>query len=284
MKIGRRRHGRRQPREGRQQHRQRALGDAERQAAVCRVEPGRHAVGTASPSNRPRSRSIATEAQVRMRFDWPVGCRDGRDGGVVGLGRFVTGTGAAPPGRRRGAAAAAAVRQNRRADAPARRRHRQSRPCGGRKGRLGVPYITNMAMRIIGPDGQSLAPQPAGRRGGGAPLPPPRRSARHAAPRAARRRRGRRRRRPRRHQVRAVGAVPALGGGRLRLQLEKRIQVRSGRVLPAAGRSPHDGDAVPGRDHPAAGAEAHHHDLRGRHAYLARDLHGRARASQGRRR
>ncbi len=36
----------------------------------------------------------------------------------------------------------------------------------GEKGIWNVPYITNMGMRVIGPDGQSLAPQPAGRRGG----------------------------------------------------------------------------------------------------------------------
>jgi hypothetical protein len=39
----------------------------------------------------------------------------------------------------------------------------------GEKGVWAIPYITNMGMRIIGPDGQLLAPQPAGRRGGGAP-------------------------------------------------------------------------------------------------------------------
>ena len=34
----------------------------------------------------------------------------------------------------------------------------------------------------------------------------------------------------------------------------------------------------PAGDHPAAGAEAHLHDLRRRHAHLARDLHGRPRS------
>ena len=38
----------------------------------------------------------------------------------------------------------------------------------GEKGIWSVPYITNMGARLIGPDGQPLAPQPAGRRGGAA--------------------------------------------------------------------------------------------------------------------
>jgi hypothetical protein len=43
----------------------------------------------------------------------------------------------------------------------------------GEKGVWNVPYITNMGMRLVGPDGKPLAPQaePGGRRGGGgAPL------------------------------------------------------------------------------------------------------------------
>ena len=202
--------------------------------------------------------------------------------GVVSRGRFVPGSGAAC---RSGSGAAAAGR-GRQAGPPEPTPRLADGTVNlgrvpGEKGIWSVPYITNMGARLIGPDGQSLAPQPAGRRGGGG----------GGGGRRARRgtwrgpgcagaasaigwRRGRRRRRSRRRQVRAVGAVPAVGGGRLRLQLEKPVEVRSGRVLPASGRSADDGDAVSGGDHPAAGAEAHHHDLRGRHAHLARDLHG----------
>ena len=40
----------------------------------------------------------------------------------------------------------------------------------GEKGIWNVPYITNMGMRVVGPDGKLVAPQPAGgRRGGGPP-------------------------------------------------------------------------------------------------------------------
>src|SRR5688572_9716623 len=61
----------------------------------------------------------------------------------------------------------------------------------------------------------------------------------------------------------------------LRLPLEERIQVRPGRVLPAARRPAHDGHAVSRRDHPASRAQPHRDDLRGRDAHLARNLHGR---------
>ncbi len=113
---------------------------------------------------------------------------------------------------------------------------------------------------------------------------------RQGAAGAGRRPSGRRRssrwwrwRRTRRIEERTVDALDAVVGGGLRLQLTERIEVRPRRLLPAARRPAHDGHAVPDGDHPAARTQAHHDDLRGRHAHLARDLHGRPQVPRRRR-
>src|SRR6185436_7311203 len=87
----------------------------------------------------------------------------------------------------------------------------------------------------------------------------------------------------RRREGGAGRAVPAVGARDLRLQLEEQLEVRPRGLLPAARRPAHDGDAVSDGDPSTAGAEARPDDLRGRDAHLARDLHGRTRASAGRR-
>ena len=239
---------------------------AERQAPVRGVEPGPDPVTEAISDEHSSYRAVR---------------RGG--GGRVFIDRLDEAQAPAPRPRRRprraaqggGAAVAAAAM-------PARRSPTPRLPDGtvnlgrvpGEKGTWSVPYITNMAMRVVtGPGSDELRPGdrgPAGGAGGG--------------PRRRRRRAWRwRRRRPRRREVGAVDALDAVVGGGLRLPLEERVEVRPGRLLPPAGRPAHDGDAVPGGDHPAAGAQADHHDLRRRDAHLARDLHGRPLVPRGRR-
>lgn len=128
----------------------------------------------------------------------------------------------------------------------------------GEKGIWNVPYITNMAMRVVGPDGQLI----------------PEIQQANAAAAAAR-----------------AGGAGARGGGgggggRGGTKSEPWIPFQpwaaalydynsrndskydpEGYCLP--GWPAHVGDPVPSRDHPTARAEAHRHDLRGRCACLA---------------
>jgi hypothetical protein len=140
----------------------------------------------------------------------------------------------------------------------------------GEKGVWSVPYITNMAMRVVGSDGQ-LVPeiqqaQAAAR--AGAPV--------LVAAGALRWRR----RWSRRIEVRAVDAVDAMVGGvyDYNSKNESKYDPRATASRPAAT---HDGHAVSDGDHPAAGTQAHHHDLRRCDARLARDLHGRPQVPEG---
>ena len=152
---------------------------------------------------------------------------------------------------RAGARAAGGWRRGRDAGAAAFRRRgcltapSTSAACPARRAPGTFPYITNMAMRVVtGPGSASWLPEIVALQqaaGGGA-----------CGRRRCARRRRRWWRRPRRLEVGAVDALDAVVGRGLRLQLEERVEVRPGRLLPPARRPAHDGDAVPGGDHPAA--------------------------------
>ena len=241
------------------QHRQRALGDAGGPASGCSPasSQGNHAVARV----RPLKDSLRTALSRRRRWSCSLTTACARASAAVAVASAAGTAGSAPQPSGTGPAAAAAAATP---DPP------QPTPrladgtvnlgrVPGEKGIWNVPYITNMGDA--------------------------RRRRQTAQPRACRSRPSARPARGARRRVRRAplgGGEGGGGGGRggtksepwMPLQpwaaavydynSEERVQVRPGRLLPAAGRSAHDGDALPDGDHPAAGAEAHRHDLRRR--------------------
>src|SRR5688500_12459193 len=70
-------------------------------------------------------------------------------------------------------------------------------------------------------------------------------------------------------------SLPAVGPGAGDAATGRSVEVGSAGLLHAALGTPADDHTLPDGDHPASRAEAHRDDLRGRHAHLAGDLHGR---------
>ena len=187
----RRRHGRRQPREGQIAHRQRQSRHARRdgQAPVCGVEPERNSVNGFRQKfkprrndvrNRQRGAFVAAMVAVLLAAFWGVRVQPaqappaGQPAGGPG-GRGPSG----PPNRRRAS--------------PTARRISDASP--GEKGVWNVPYITNMGERVVEADGTTVierrgaqgrgarggrgeAPLGGGEGGPAAAVPAPRRSRR----------------------------------------------------------------------------------------------------------
>ena len=130
----------------------------------------------------------------------------------------------------------------------------------GEKGYWRVPYITNMGMRLVGRDGHLLPEiqqaQLAGRAVG--------------AGGAARSGSGR-------GGAASEPWIPWMPWSAALYDYNSRntSKYRPGRLLPAARRAAPHGHAVSDGDHPASGATADSHDLRGRSSRLAGNLHGR---------